>query len=302
VQSLIPVKRCPTCQRPYTDLSLNFCLEDGTALISDASSSDPEAETLRLGSGYDTTPIGAAQPDLVGLEVVVQLEGKGKQVFRNNQFAGTRQEGRGLEGFQLRLDPPIQGLSLKYTAHLEVIGDKSAREGEWLGAGKGESCRLEGFRVELTGPLAERYDVSYMAHVRGLGDTAIFKNGDFCGTRRRGLRVEGIQVNVSHAGHGAQPIKTLSRLDGEAETLKIPPKKPEMSPADIIMEIADHLRKTISRGEQALVRFEPLTGLGLTIAQISEHFTAAAQKADCKIIEKTETRATVRRDPGAFIA
>ena len=30
------MKRCPTCQRTYTDASLNFCLEDGTPLISDA--------------------------------------------------------------------------------------------------------------------------------------------------------------------------------------------------------------------------------------------------------------------------
>lgn len=33
------MKRCPTCQRTYTDASLNFCLEDGTPLISDAAPS-----------------------------------------------------------------------------------------------------------------------------------------------------------------------------------------------------------------------------------------------------------------------
>ena len=30
------MKRCPTCNRTYTDLSLNFCLEDGTPLATDA--------------------------------------------------------------------------------------------------------------------------------------------------------------------------------------------------------------------------------------------------------------------------
>ena len=30
------MKRCPSCQRTYTDPSLNFCLEDGTPLINDA--------------------------------------------------------------------------------------------------------------------------------------------------------------------------------------------------------------------------------------------------------------------------
>ncbi len=38
------MKRCPTCQRTYTDAALNFCLEDGTPLISQAAPSPPPAE------------------------------------------------------------------------------------------------------------------------------------------------------------------------------------------------------------------------------------------------------------------
>jgi hypothetical protein len=41
------MKRCPACQRTYTDETLRFCLEDGTTLLSDASApSDPLAATL----------------------------------------------------------------------------------------------------------------------------------------------------------------------------------------------------------------------------------------------------------------
>ena len=47
------MKRCPTCNRTYTDLSLNFCLEDGTPLLSDAPGTDPNA-TLRYPSARDT--------------------------------------------------------------------------------------------------------------------------------------------------------------------------------------------------------------------------------------------------------
>jgi hypothetical protein len=41
------MKRCPTCQRTYTDASLNFCLEDGTPLLSDAAPTPPPAEVYR---------------------------------------------------------------------------------------------------------------------------------------------------------------------------------------------------------------------------------------------------------------
>ena len=48
------MKRCPTCNRTYTDLSLNFCLEDGTPLTADAPGGvDPNA-TLRYPSSRDT--------------------------------------------------------------------------------------------------------------------------------------------------------------------------------------------------------------------------------------------------------
>lgn len=41
------MKRCPTCQRTYTDDALSFCPNDGTPLITDAPSSfDPQATIL----------------------------------------------------------------------------------------------------------------------------------------------------------------------------------------------------------------------------------------------------------------
>ena len=47
------MKRCPTCNRTYTDLSLNFCLEDGSPLAADAPPVDPNA-TIRYPVARDT--------------------------------------------------------------------------------------------------------------------------------------------------------------------------------------------------------------------------------------------------------
>jgi hypothetical protein len=48
------MKRCPGCNRTYTDTSLNFCLEDGTALIPEFEAPDPNA-TLRYTTPRDTS-------------------------------------------------------------------------------------------------------------------------------------------------------------------------------------------------------------------------------------------------------
>src|SRR5215213_6652259 len=48
------MKRCPTCNRTYTDVSLNFCLEDGTPLASGPPAPDPNA-TIRYPPPSDTS-------------------------------------------------------------------------------------------------------------------------------------------------------------------------------------------------------------------------------------------------------
>jgi hypothetical protein len=58
------MKRCPTCQRTYTDESLTFCLEDGAALLSEAassSSSEPPA-TMFLSEPPATSSNRSAAP------------------------------------------------------------------------------------------------------------------------------------------------------------------------------------------------------------------------------------------------
>jgi hypothetical protein len=48
------MKRCPTCNRTYADLSLNFCLDDGTPLTSDAAPTTDLNATLRYPPPRDT--------------------------------------------------------------------------------------------------------------------------------------------------------------------------------------------------------------------------------------------------------
>lgn len=49
------MKRCPTCNRTYADLSLNFCLDDGTPLASDAAAPPDLNATIRYPPPRDTS-------------------------------------------------------------------------------------------------------------------------------------------------------------------------------------------------------------------------------------------------------
>jgi len=49
------MKRCPSCNRTYTDLSLNFCLEDGTPLVTAGPSAPDPNATVRYPGAKDTS-------------------------------------------------------------------------------------------------------------------------------------------------------------------------------------------------------------------------------------------------------
>jgi len=135
---------------------------------------------------------GRRGPQMV---VTVHLQDIGDAFFRENEYAGTREQSRRLEGFQLTMSP-VPNLGLRYMAHLQDIGDLPfVNEGTFVGT-RGQDRRLEGFAIELTGSAAPSFNVVYMAHLEGTGDTPFSRNGQFCGTRGESRRVEGILVRV----------------------------------------------------------------------------------------------------------
>lgn len=60
----------------------------------------------------------------------------------------------------------------------------------------GESKRLEAIQIELTGKLAEEYDVFYRVHVQSYGWQNWCKNGSIAGTMGKGKRLEAIQIKL----------------------------------------------------------------------------------------------------------
>lgn len=133
----------------------------------------------------------------IGLSILAHLQGTGDTGgYMEDEYVGTQDQARQLEGFQISITPPISGLGLRYFAHVQSIGDTSwVTDGQFVGT-RGKGLRVEGFAIETTGPLANQYVVEYLAHVLGQGYTPFYSNGAYCGTRGQGLRVEGIRVRV----------------------------------------------------------------------------------------------------------
>lgn len=139
---------------------------------------------------------GGTQTGSMPLTVLVHIQGLGDRQFGSKEFAGTRGQARGLEGFQLRLANAMPGVKLEYMAHISGVGDTPwVTEGQYLGS-RGENRQVEGFAIRLTGESASQYTVRYSGHIQNMGDTPVMGDGQYCGTRGKSLRVEGFRVWV----------------------------------------------------------------------------------------------------------
>jgi hypothetical protein len=72
-----------------------------------------------------------------------------------------------------------------------------------------------------------------------------------------------------------------------------------MDKQDVILEVSQWLKANVKRSE-LLIRFDELAATlspfnPIEAKQITENFDAAAAKAEVEILERTETRAVVRR-------
>ena len=128
-------------------------------------------------------------------EVLVHVEDIGDIKVGPNEYAGSRDKDKSIEGFKITFSAPA-GLGLRYMAHISTKGDTGwLKDGEFIG-NRGPRLPLEGFAIELTGENAAQYDLRYMAYRHGGGETDWVSNGAFCGTRGASQAIYAIVVKL----------------------------------------------------------------------------------------------------------
>ncbi|MDO9493424.1 hypothetical protein [Acetobacterium sp.] len=118
-------------------------------------------------------------------------------------------------------------IGVAYRGHVQNQGNMPKPEGslvagpEALGT-RGQSLRVEGFWIKLTGNVPEGANIVYEVHVQNEGWMTPVKNGNFAGTAGKSQRVESIKINlenmpgydVYYRGH-VQNVGDTPMVDGE---------------------------------------------------------------------------------------
>ncbi|WP_170253954.1 leucine-rich repeat protein [Acetobacterium paludosum] len=102
----------------------------------------------------------------------------------------------------LAADNPV---GVAYRGHIQDVGDYPA-DGSWVDSPaiigtEGQSKRIEGFEIKLTGEIPAGMEMRYNVHVQNKGwlydenDSANWpKDGDYAGTRGESLRIEAVKI------------------------------------------------------------------------------------------------------------
>ncbi len=142
---------------------------------------------------------------------------------KNGKRAGTVGESKRLEALEAKLANDYVPGGVRYSTHVQTYGWQGWRSDGALAGTEGESKRLEAICIELTGEVAQYFDVWYRVQVQTFGWLGWAKNGESTGTTNLSKRMETLQVKLVPKG-GPAPgridyvfIDKDPTLSGDAE-------------------------------------------------------------------------------------
>ncbi len=140
----------------------------------------------------------------------VQSYGNQKWVS-DGSISGTSGEGKRLEAISIKVNnAQLNNISggIAYTTHVQTYGWSQGWKYNGAASGtRGEGKRLEAIRIQLTGQLAQYYDVYYRVHAQTYGWLGWAKNGSIAGTSGLAKRLEAIQIVIIPKGeHAPNPL------------------------------------------------------------------------------------------------
>ena len=157
----------------------------------------------------DDTPYVAKAPSV---HYQTHIQSVGWQDFKKNgEMSGTSGQAKRLEGIRINLSKPPYDGGIRYKTHIQSIGWQDWKYDGDMSGTSGQAKRLEAISIELTGEMAEHYDVYYRVHAQSYGWLGWAKNGQNAGTAGYAKRLEGIQIVLVEKGKPA-PGKTYNGI------------------------------------------------------------------------------------------
>ena len=151
----------------------------------------------------DPAPEQPAGSDSISYRTHVQTYGW-QDWAKDGAMSGTEGQAKRLEGIEIKAG---NGQGVRYRTHVQTYGWQDWVSDGAMSGTEGQAKRLEAIQIELTGEMAQKYDVYYRVHAQSYGWLGWAVNGGQAGTAGYGKRLEGIEIKLVAKG-GAAPGST----------------------------------------------------------------------------------------------
>lgn len=135
------------------------------------------------------------------VEYSTHVENIGWQAaVKNGELAGTTGQNKQVEAIQIDLKYPEYSGGIKYKSHIQDIGWQSYVSNGTVSGTVGRNKEMEAICIELTGEMAEKYDVYYQVHSSEFGWLGWAKNGEKAGSEGYARQMEAIRIQLVEKG------------------------------------------------------------------------------------------------------
>ncbi len=185
-----------------------------------------QVKLVKKGTAFDAGGDAFFNSDLV-VNYQTHVQNLGWQTtVKEGETSGTSGKGLRLEGIKIDVvNVAFHKMTggIQYQTHIQNIGWQNAVSNNAISGTTGQGLRLEAIRINLTGTLAENYDIYYRVHIQNKGWLGWAKNGASAGSEGQALRLEAIQIIL---------VKQGFAFDAGGTAFVVPPPAPA-APAPI---------------------------------------------------------------------
>lgn len=123
-----------------------------------------------------------------------------QEAVKNGELAGTTGQNKQVEAIRINLQYPEYSGKIKYKSHIQDIGWQNYVSNGAISGTVGRNKEMEAICIELTGEMAEKYDVYYQVHSSEFGWLGWAKNGEKAGSEGYARQVEAIRIQLVEKG------------------------------------------------------------------------------------------------------
>lgn len=122
---------------------------------------------------------------------------------KDGKTAGTEGQKKAVEALEVQLGNTAYEGQVEYQAHVEKLGWMPWQQDGQTAGTTGKKLQMEAVRLNLSGEVAEHYDIYYRVHVETYGWLDWAKNGETAGTTGYKKRLEAIEIKLVEKGEEA---------------------------------------------------------------------------------------------------